>query len=149
MAGPLLSVAILAGCAGEGDTPSTSEADAIPAPPEPIVVTDSRIDFRGTGNEPGWHVEIRDDLESRDLKRIRFVYDYGEGEAVLHGPEPAPDPEAGSIVYAGENGDATIRIEIEAARCADTMSDETFGATVTVEFQGRVYHGCGDWLNGA
>ena len=48
----------------------------------------SGVDFRGTGNEPGWYIEIRNDLETRDGKRIRFVFDYGQQEAVLHAPDP-------------------------------------------------------------
>lgn len=115
---------------GAGRDPSTSN---------PV----SPIEFRATGNEPGWHLEIRDDLESRALKRIRFVYDYGEGEAILHAPYPDGDLEGPRALYRGQNGDMTIVVEVERTQCSDTMADETFEATVTVEFMGRTFRGCG------
>lgn len=99
------------------------------------------VDFRATGNEPGWHLEIRNDLEVRAGKRIRFVYDYGERDAVLHAPDP--EPGGSRTVYYGESGDLRIVVEIEARPCQDSMSGEGFESTVTVRFQGRAYLGCG------
>jgi putative lipoprotein len=107
----------------------------------------SGVDFRATGNEPGWHLEIRDDLETAAGKRIRFVYDYGEGDVVLHSPDPEFDEAARRTVYHGESGDLEIRLQIEENPCSDTMSGEQFEATVTVEFRGRIYRGCGRALH--
>jgi len=103
----------------------------------------SGVDFRGTGNEPGWFIEIRDDLEARDGKRILFVFDYGQQEAILHTSDSEPEPGLRRTVYRGENGDLQIVVEIEGNPCLDTMSGEQFESTVTVEFQGRTYRGCG------
>jgi putative lipoprotein len=107
----------------------------------------SGVDFRATGNEPGWHLEIRNDLEARAGKRIRFVFDYGERDAVLHAPDPMVEDEPHRTVYRGENGDLDIVVQIEGDACTDSMSGERFEATVTVEFQGKVYRGCGRALH--
>ena len=59
-------------------------------------------DFRGQGNEPGWHVENRGD---------------------------------------------DLVLEIKNRPCRDTMSDETFDTTVTVQWRNRVLSGCGQALH--
>jgi uncharacterized membrane protein len=107
----------------------------------------SGVDFRGTGNEPGWFIEIRSDLEAREGKRIRFVSDYGQREAILHAPDPELEPRLRRAVYRGENGDLHIVVEIEGNACRDSMSGEEFESTVTVEFLGRTYSGCGRALH--
>jgi putative lipoprotein len=107
----------------------------------------SGVDFRAVGNEPGWHLEIRDDLEARAGKRIRFVYDYGQQDAVLQAPEPTVDQEARRTVYTGVNGDLSIVVEILGEACQDSMSGEQFETTVTVQFQGTTYQGCGRALH--
>ncbi len=107
----------------------------------------SGVDFRATGNEPGWHLEIRSDQETDSGKRIRFVYDYGERDAVLHAPAPVSDPDLRRTEYRGENGELTIVVLIVGEACTDTMRGEPFESTVTVEFQRRSYHGCGRALH--
>jgi CubicO group peptidase (beta-lactamase class C family)/uncharacterized membrane protein len=105
------------------------------------------VDFRATGNEPGWYIEIRDDSEAREGKRIRFVFDYGQRDAILHASNPEPEPGLRRTVYRGKNGDLRIVVEIEGNACSDSMSGEQFESTVTVEFQGRTYRGCGRALH--
>jgi uncharacterized membrane protein len=107
----------------------------------------SGVDFRATGNEPGWHLEIRHDLETSSGKRIRFVYDYGERDIVLHAPDPTVDQGSGRTTYNGVNGDLTIVVELLGEPCQDSMSGEEFETTVRVEFQGRAYLGCGRALH--
>lgn len=143
---------LVLGCGGGDEIGRGEKTDPAPASEttSEAIVLDSigtPIDFRATGNEPGWHLEIRDDLESANLKRIRFVYDYGEGEAVLYAPDPEVDPAEPKVTFMGRNGDLEIVVEVVNARCADTMSDVTFSSTVTVEFQGRVFHGCGGGIS--
>jgi len=105
------------------------------------------VDFRATGNEPGWYIEIRNDLEARAGKRIRFVSDYGQREVTLHASDPDPEPGLRRTVYRGENGDLHIIVEIMGSTCWDSMSGEEFESTVTVQFQGRTYRGCGRALH--
>ncbi len=107
----------------------------------------SGVDFRGTGNEPGWFIEIRSDLEAREGKRIRFVSDYGQQEAILHAPDPESEPGLRRTIYRGENGDLQIVVEIKGNACSDSMSGEQFESTVTVEFLGQTYSGCGRALH--
>ena len=46
-----------------------------------------------------------------------------------------------------QNGDLQIIVEIEGSTCWDTMSGEEFESTVTVQFQGKTYRGCGRALH--
>ena len=105
------------------------------------------VEFRATGNEPGLHLEIRDDLETRTGKRILFVYDYGQGEAVLHTSGPVVEEDIKHTTYRGENDEQWIVIEIQGDRCSDSMSGEVFESAVKVEFQGKTYRGCGRTLH--
>ena len=98
------------------------------------------VDFRGTGNEPGWVLEIGPD-------RILFSYDYGEGRAVFPMLTPEQDNAGRRTVYSGRNEEHAIRIMLAGESCADTMSDETFETTVEVTLGDRKYRGCGQPLH--
>jgi uncharacterized lipoprotein YbaY/uncharacterized membrane protein len=95
----------------------------------------SRVDFRAVGQEPGWHLEIREG------ERIRFVYAYGEQEAVTPAPEPTRSGDR--TVYRAETEAHDLTVTIVDEPCVDTMSGEAFEASVTVELDGETYRGCG------
>ena len=99
------------------------------------------VDFRAVGQDPGWILEIRPDLEARSGRRIRFVREDGQHDMIVHAPDP--DPGANPALYHGRNGDLTLVVTIEPGPCIDTMSGETFESTVTVTQDGRPYRGCG------
>lgn len=101
----------------------------------------SGVDFRAIGNEPGWHLEIRRSL------RLTFVYAYGEQRVVTPCPEPSIDVDAQRTVYqAGAQGH-DLKVVLEGTCCTDTMSDEQFETTVTVDFDGVIFRGCGRALH--
>jgi len=85
--------------------------------------------------------------QARAGKRIRFVYDYGQQNAILHAFEPEIDPGLRRTVYHVENGDLQIVVRIEGKACSDTMSGEEFEPTVAVEFRGITYRDCGRALH--
>ena len=93
------------------------------------------VDFRAVGNEPGWVLDLF------EADRIRFVYDYGQQEAVVPAPEPTVAAE--QTVYHAETEAHTLTVTITETPCTDTMSGERFETTVTVELDGRAYRGCG------
>lgn len=99
------------------------------------------VDFRAVGNEPGWHLEIEEG------ERIRFVYAYGEKEAIVPAPAPEANEAAGRTVYRAETEAHALTVTIEDEPCADSMSGEPFEATVTVNFDGETYRGCGRALH--
>jgi putative lipoprotein len=99
------------------------------------------IDFRAVGNEPGWHLEIRTG------DKIVFVGDYGQSRYKFATPEPKVDQRSRTTTYEVQEAGHRAVIEIDGRSCGDTMSDETFEATVTVTLDGKEYRGCGRALH--
>ncbi|MCO6412231.1 MAG: hypothetical protein J5I92_05755 [Thiogranum sp.] len=94
-------------------------------------------DFRATGNEPGWTLEIRKGA------RILFVADYGASRVEVALPEPSVDPVKRTTRWdAGE-----IILEVSATRCIDSMSGDAFESTAVVTWNGRAFKGCGRALH--
>ena len=96
------------------------------------------VDFRAVGNEPGWYLEI---YEGR---KIRFVTNYGKvryNDYYL--PKPEIIPHALKTVYTFVIDEQELEITIEGKSCRDTMVDEQYESTVTVDLDGKKYHGCG------
>lgn len=101
----------------------------------------SGVDFRAVGNEPGWHLEIRDD------DSIRFVYDYGQREITTSAPKVEEDRQNRRTVYSVESDADRIEVLISGEPCSDSMSGEAFQSRVTVMLDERAYHGCGRALH--
>lgn len=97
----------------------------------------SGVDFRAVGNEPGWHMDIRDG------DRISLTYDYGEHALEV----PAPEPEVDADQRRTEYRAGLLVIQIIGETCHDTMSGEAFDARVTLQLEGRELHGCGRALH--
>jgi putative lipoprotein len=101
----------------------------------------SGVDFRAVGNEPGWHLEIRNG------DRLQFVYDYGQSEVIA----PAPDPlvEAGSrqATYDIQTDTYMLTVRIHGSECIDSMSGEMFESSVVVDLDGKTFQGCGRALH--
>jgi len=94
-------------------------------------------DFRAVGNEPGWHLEIR------EQSRIVLVADYGASRVELPLPEPVTDTATRTTRWdAGE-----LLLEVTGRPCRDSMSGERFEAEVRVTWQGRTLRGCGRALH--
>jgi uncharacterized membrane protein len=96
------------------------------------------VDFRAVGNEPGWYLEI---YEGR---KIRFVADYGEVRYNdFYLPDPQIIPHARKTIYTFVIDEHELEITIKGELCRDTMVDEQYESTVTVDLDGKKYHGCG------
>jgi heat shock protein HslJ/uncharacterized membrane protein len=93
------------------------------------------VEFRATGNEPGWSLEML-------MDRIVFL---DQGGARVTAPRPAPqvDPASGETVYAAETDGHRIRVLIRESECVDSMSGERSESSVAVEIDDRAYRGCG------
>ncbi len=99
------------------------------------------VDFRATGNEPGWVLEIRHG-ESIDLR-----YDYGAGQLALPVLDERSDPEGRETrILAGE-GDQQVVVLLRGETCQDTMADEQYETRVVIAFAGRRLQGCGQALH--
>jgi len=94
-------------------------------------------DFRAVGNEPGWNLEI---LEG---SRIVLVADYGAARLEQPLPQPMIDQQARATRWdAGE-----LVVEVIGRPCRDSMSGESFEATVVVTWGERILRGCGRALH--
>jgi len=90
--------------------------------------------FRAVGNEPGWAAEVAGTPPSLDA-----TLDYGEHRLRL----PLIPVTGG---FNGSDDGHPLRLRIERTSCRDDMSGQAFEARVTLDAGGRVYRGCGAWL---
>lgn len=101
------------------------------------LLADARVRgvvLRGTGNEPGWTVEIGPGT------RLEFVTNYGEER---HAFDPATEGnEGGARVYSAAEGERSIKVTVSAEACTDDMSGWAFDHGMVVEFGGVTYRGC-------
>ncbi len=93
------------------------------------------VDLRAVGNEPGWHLEIHDG------QHILLVADYGAQRILLE--DPRVIREGPDRIYTAGEGDRQLRVRVSPTFCADTMSDETFPLSVTLDWGDRQLRGCG------
>lgn len=93
-------------------------------------------DFRASGTEPFWGLEIKPGQE------IRFTR-VGERDVVTPIPAPATDATTAATTYHAVTEANDLRVVIEPTRCTDSMNGHSFAATVTVILNGQAYHGCG------
>jgi putative lipoprotein len=99
------------------------------------------VDFRATGNEPAWYLELS------ERQRVLLVTGMGGQRTELVAGPPETDPAARRTVYLAEGGGHRLRLAIEAASCRDSMSGEAFEARVTVRLDEAEYRGCGRALH--
>jgi len=98
-------------------------------------------DFRGRGNEPGWHIEISGQYG------IVFVTNYGSDRSHFRTYQSAVDEVKRRTTFTARDGESEIRVTLEGKRCSDSMSDEQFETTVTVVIDGNRLNGCGKPLH--
>jgi putative lipoprotein len=92
------------------------------------------VAFRGTGNEPGWTVEIGPG------SRLEFVTNDGQER---HAFETATESnEGGTRVYSAAEGEQSIKVTVSAGTCTDDMSGWSSDRRMVVEFGGQAYRGC-------
>ena len=90
--------------------------------------------FRGSGNEPGWTVEI-------GPNEMTLVSQYGESRTTV--PTPPVDVDAGALRYVAPTGEGLLEVAITDGPCHDSMSGMPHPKTVTVSYQGKTLRGCG------
>jgi len=97
------------------------------------------VEFRSTGNEPPWVLEVLPD-------QLVFISDYGTARLAMPRPAALADPANTATVYTAISEARRLEVRIEARECIDSMSGERFEAMVSVETDGRRYQGCGQAL---
>jgi membrane-bound inhibitor of C-type lysozyme len=96
-------------------------------------------DFRGIGNEPGWHLEMFSDGPSV------LVSDYGESRYEISLGEPETGPEMS--VFRGRSDGLEVIVTLRRGPCQDTMADEEYETRVEVMLGERRLTGCGRALH--
>ena len=99
------------------------------------------VDFRATGNEPDWHIEITLGDE------IVLIADHGKSAYRFKTPEPDIDQTARKTTYTAQQGRQRLIVELEGRVCQDSMSDQSYEVTVAVTLDERQFHGCGKALH--
>lgn len=98
------------------------------------------VDFRATGNEPGWVLEIQGD-------KLSLQTNYGENHHEFTAAERISDPETKQTSYRASSGDTQIEVTLEGKTCQDTMADTSFETSVSIQLDERKLSGCGKALH--
>lgn len=101
------------------------------------LLADARVRgaaWRGTGNEPGWTLEIGPG------SRLEFVTNFGEERHAFDGATESGA--GGARVISAVEGERPIRVTVSADDCTDDMSGRAFDHRMVVEFGGETYRGC-------
>ena len=99
------------------------------------------VDFRALGNEPGWTMEISN---KRD---ILLVTDYGQQSYRFTDATIKSKAHSRTTVYNARNEQDLVEVVITGTTCRDSMSDESFPASVSVLINDRRLQGCGRALH--
>lgn len=99
------------------------------------------IDYRAVGNEPGWVLEISEEYT------LIFSYQYGNKTLDFSTSERTVDQQAHKTIYLAQENGYILSMTILGVTCQDTMSDESYESTVTVDLDGKVFKGCGKALH--
>jgi len=103
------------------------------------LLADARVRgvaYRGTGNEPGWMVEIG------PATRLLFVTNFGEERHEFDGLTTRDADSTGVTIFTARHGDQEIEVTIAREACVDDMSGAEFDHRMDVEFGGQSLRGC-------
>ena len=95
--------------------------------------------FRATGNEPGWYLEI-----AQGGKKTLLVTDYGAEKYELSLSKPYTSTNMRVTRYRIQG---FLDIKIEGKTCIDSMTGHRFSSRVTIKIDGKIYRGCGKSLH--
>jgi uncharacterized membrane protein len=93
-------------------------------------------DFRAVGNEPGWTLLIAGD-------NISYNGDYGATKYRFKKANIDTNMQKKQTVFSADENGHKIRIKLEAKKCLDTMSDDSYETSVSLEIDGKKLRGCG------
>ena len=103
------------------------------------LLADARVRgvaYRGTGNEPGWMVEVG------PATRLLFVTNFGEERHEFDGLSTRGADTIGVTVFIARHGDEEIKVTVVREACIDDMSGAEFDHRMVVEFAGQSLRGC-------
>ncbi|MCB1856641.1 MAG: MliC family protein [Gammaproteobacteria bacterium] len=96
------------------------------------------VDFRAVGNEPGWHMEIREGVS------IHLVTDYGQTSQLFPHPSRTDRHDTSpSTRYVARTDGQTLSVLLSPGSCTDSMSGQSYPVKVEVQFHDATLMGCG------
>jgi len=95
------------------------------------------VDFRATGNEPGWLLEIREG------DSLVLMADYGTRRYEIVSPRPEIDQASGGRLFRQPGTPEAFEVVLIDEPCRDDMSGESFPTTVRLRLGERHLRGCG------
>lgn len=98
-------------------------------------------DFRATGNEPGWYMEIS------EAYGILFVTNYGSDRYHFGKFETNSDSASRETIFKASKDGRELLVSLVGMRCTDSMSGEKFETTVVVTLNETKLNGCGKALH--
>ncbi len=99
------------------------------------------VDFRAVGNEPGWTLEISNKAD------IVLITDYGQKHYRFDAGSITSEAQLLTTVYEAQSNGNRIEILLTGKRCTDTMSNDTFPVSVSIQLNEKSYRGCGKALH--
>lgn len=124
------SLLMTAGCIDESAEPSPVETKA------PISVDKDVPAFRANANEPFWT------LESDGSGELQYkTPEMPEGKTLY--VEDSSAYAKGVNIFGQDKAGNSFTIDINGAACQDTMSDEQYEMTVSLNYDGKSSQGCG------
>lgn len=98
------------------------------------------VDFRATGNEPFWNIQIDFDKEMR--------FSVLDGDSIwMPVPEMRQDTASSARLLKVEAESGAVNVALYPTGCMDTMSGEVFSHRVVVETGKKTFYGCGNYIN--
>lgn len=107
------------------------------------ILADARergVDYRGSGNEPGWLVE------AGPGNHLVLVTNFGQERHAHDDATIRGGTKINVLVYDVDKGDDSVKATFRRESCTDDMSGEKFDFVVVVEFRGQSLRGCGTAL---
>ena len=103
------------------------------------LVADARergVLYRGTGNEPGWLVEIGPG------SRIVYVTMFGEERHEFTNTAEGGGAAAGARIFTAETDQGSFAVTVTEETCIDDMSGDELDHRMLVEWRGETRRGC-------
>ena len=97
-------------------------------------------DFRATGNESGWNLLISSNT-------LVYNGDYGVTKYRFENAIIQTNEKKKFTIYNAISSKHVLVLKLESKECKDTMSDDIYETTVTLEIDSKVLHGCGRALH--
>ncbi len=150
----LASISLFVACQSKTSTHTVEEKKPVETTQKKVADPSPRPYFKGSGNEPGWLIEIQTAPDGS--YPVVLVHNYGMDTltgtfnkiATPEGGKALP-PNTESFVGNLQLRGKAVAVEtlLTKEKCADDMSGKEASAKVEIKLERRSHRGCGKYLN--